>query len=91
MVRAKPTMVETKIRAKFAAKAARDSAVRDALFAAGWRAATIRECALPRSLKVAAAAEQLSRWLLSETETPELSERKISPPTREDEDGSLPR
>lgn len=74
--------------AKFDANVARDSAVRDALLAAGWRVATIWECALRKPEKVAAAADQLSTWLLSETETLELGERDVSPPTREGEDVS---
>ena len=74
--------------AKFDANVARDSAVRAPLLAAGCRVATIWECALRKPEKVAAAAEQLSTWLLSETETLELGEREVSPPTREGEDFS---
>ena len=74
--------------AKFEANFARDSVVRAALLEAGWRVATIWECALRRPEKVAAAADQLSTWLLSETETLELGEREVSPPTREGEDVS---
>lgn len=76
---------------KFAANVARDSAIQAALLAAGWRVATIWECALRKPEKVAAAAEQLSTWLLSETETLELGEREVSPPTREGEDVSSSR
>ncbi|WP_363118392.1 very short patch repair endonuclease [Marivita sp. XM-24bin2] len=73
---------------KFEANIARDSAVRGALLAAGWRVATIWECALQKPEQVAAPADQLSRWLLSETETLELSKREVSPPTGEGEDVS---
>lgn len=73
---------------KFAANVARDSAVRAALLEAGWRVATIWECALRRPEKVAAAADQLSTSLLSETETLELGEREVSSPTGEGEDVS---
>ncbi|RFU14506.1 DNA mismatch endonuclease Vsr [Rhodobacteraceae bacterium W635] len=73
---------------KFAANVARDSAVRAALLEAGWRVATIWECALRKPEKVAAAADQLSTWLLSETETLELGEREVSSPKGEGEDVS---
>ena len=74
--------------AKFAANVARDSAVRDALLAAGWRVATIWECTLRKPEQIVAAADQLSTWLLSETETLELGEREVSAPTGEGEDVS---
>ncbi|RBI85813.1 very short patch repair endonuclease [Rhodosalinus halophilus] len=74
--------------AKFDANVARDSAVRGALLAAVRGVATIWECALGKPEKVAAAADQLSTWSLSETETLELWEREISPSTREGEDVS---
>lgn len=77
--------------AKFDANVARDSAVRGALLAAGWRVATIWECALRKPEQIAAAADQLSTWLLSETETLELGEREVSPATREGEDVSSSR
>lgn len=76
---------------KFAANVARDSAVRAALLEAGWRVATIWECALRKPEQVAVAADQLSTWLLSETETLELGEREVSPPTGEGEDVSSSR
>lgn len=72
-------------------KIAQDSAVRAALLEACWRVATIWECALRKSENIAAAAEQLSTWLLSQTETLELGEREVSPPTREGEDVSSSR
>ena len=73
---------------KFDANVARDSTVREALLAAGWRVATIWECALRKPEKVVAAADQLSTWLLSETETLELGEREVSSSTRKGEDVS---
>ena len=73
---------------KFAANVARDSAVRTALLEAGWRVATIWECTLRKPEQIAAAADQLSTWLLSETETLELGEREVSPPKGEGEDVS---
>jgi DNA mismatch endonuclease (patch repair protein) len=73
---------------KFAANVARDSAVRAALLQAGWRVATIWECALRKPEQIAVAADQLSSWLLSETETLELGEREVSAPTGEGEDVS---
>ena len=76
---------------KFAANVARDSAVRAALLEAGWRVATIWECALRKPEQIAAAADQFSTWLLSETETLELGEREVSPPTGEGEDVSSSR
>ena len=76
---------------KFAANVARDSAARAALLEAGWRVATIWECALRKPEQVAVAADQLSTWLLSETETLELGEREVSPPTGEGEDVSSSR
>lgn len=74
--------------AKFEANVARDSAVRAALLEAGWRVSMIWECALRKPEQIAAAADQLSTWLLSETETLELGEREVSPPKREGEDVS---
>ena len=76
---------------KFAANIARDSAVLAALLEAGWRVATIWECALRKPEQIAVAADQLSTWLLSETETLELGEREVSPPTGEGEDVSSSR
>ena len=76
---------------KFAANVARDSAVRAALLEAGWRVATIWECALRKPEQIAVAADQLSTWLLSETETLELDEGEVSPPTGEGEDVSSSR
>src|SRR6056297_1271758 len=64
--------------AKFAANVARDSAVRDALLVAGWRVATIWECALRKPEQVTLATDRLSGWLLTETDELELGERDVS-------------
>jgi DNA mismatch endonuclease, patch repair protein len=54
---------------KFAANVARDNAVPGALLTAGWRVATIWECALRKPEQVSVAADRLSEWLLTETDT----------------------
>ena len=51
--------------AKFEANVARDSAVREALLEAGWRVATIWECALKKPEQVSASTEILAAWLMS--------------------------
>lgn len=53
-------------RAKFDANVARDSSVRTELHETGWRVATVWECALRKADQVAASAELLSTWLLSD-------------------------
>jgi DNA mismatch endonuclease (patch repair protein) len=73
---------------KFEANVARDNAVQRALLAAGWRVATIWECALRKPRHVAAAGDQLSTWLLAETDALELGEREIVAPPRENRDVS---
>ncbi len=60
--------------AKFKANVFRDSVVRGALLAGGWRVATIWECALRKPEQVTLATDSLSAWLLTETETLELGE-----------------
>lgn len=74
--------------AKFAANVARDSAVRGALLAAGWRVATIWECALRKPEEVSVAADRLSEWLLTESDTLDIGEHDVSVPTRAGEDVS---
>lgn len=76
--------------AKFAANVARDSYVRAALLEAGWRVATIWECALRKPEQIAVTADQLSTWLISETETLDLGEREVSPSTGEGEKSARP-
>lgn len=63
--------------AKFAATMARDSAVREELTQAGWRVATVWECALRKSDQVEIAADLLSAWLLSEDPQLEIGETDV--------------
>lgn len=63
--------------AKFVANVARDSTVRGALLAAGWRVATIWNCALRKPEQVTVATARLSAWLLTETDNLELGEREV--------------
>ena len=49
--------------AKFAANTARDAATRHALSQAGWRVATVWECALRSERDVIAAADAVMEWL----------------------------
>jgi DNA mismatch endonuclease (patch repair protein) len=72
--------------AKFEANVARDSAVREVLLAAGWRVATIWECALRKPEQVSLATQRLSVWLVPETDTLELGEVEVSAPTGDGED-----
>ena len=58
--------------AKFDANVARDSAVRANLLEDGWRVATVWECTLRKPDKVAASAELLSTWLLSDEDQIEI-------------------
>ena len=69
--------------AKFEANVARDSAVRGALLAAGWRVATIWECALRKPEQVNLATDRLSVWLRTEADALELGEHEVSSLTRE--------
>jgi DNA mismatch endonuclease, patch repair protein len=48
---------------KFDANVARDAAVRSALLAAGWRVATVWECALRKETGVEAARDIVAAWL----------------------------
>ncbi|WP_089258962.1 very short patch repair endonuclease [Cereibacter sphaeroides] len=59
-------------RAKFDANVARDRTVRTTLLDGGWRVATVWECALRKPDQVAASAELLSTWLLSEEDQIEI-------------------
>jgi DNA mismatch endonuclease (patch repair protein) len=58
--------------AKFTANVARDAAVRGELLEDGWRVATVWECALRKPDQVAASAELLSTWLLSDEDQIEI-------------------
>jgi DNA mismatch endonuclease (patch repair protein) len=59
-------------RAKFDANVARDRTVGTTLLDGGWRVATVWECALRKTDQVAASAELLSTWLLSEEDQIEI-------------------
>ena len=72
--------------AKFDANVARDSAVRGALLAAGWRVATIWECALRKPEQVTLTTDRLSAWLHTEANALELGEREVSGLTKEGKD-----
>lgn len=50
---------------KFEANIARDAAVRSILLVAGWRVATLWECALRKPQQVELAADKLGMWLVS--------------------------
>ncbi len=72
--------------AKFDANVARDSAVRRALLTAGWRVATIWECALRKPDQVTLATDRLSAWLQTDADALELGEGEVSALTREFQD-----
>ncbi|HEY8596448.1 MAG TPA: very short patch repair endonuclease [Devosiaceae bacterium] len=74
--------------AKFESNVARDRIVRAALLAAGWRVATIWECALREPEQASVTTDRLSAWLLTETDTLELGEREVSVNKRESEEAS---
>ena len=74
--------------AKFESNVTRDIAVQATLLEAGWRVATIWECALRKPEQVNLTADRLSTWLLSETDTFELGEREVLMPPSENNDGS---
>lgn len=58
--------------AKFEANIARDSAVRLSALKDGWRVATIWECALRKPNQIAATANLLSAWILSQEDQIEI-------------------
>ena len=58
--------------AKFAANIARDSTVRRDLLEAGWRVATIWECALRKPERVSEAVNTLQKWLLGSEDEIEI-------------------
>lgn len=57
---------------KFADNVARDASVCEALTGAGWRVATVWECALRKPDQVDAAAELLAKWLVSDGQNCEI-------------------
>jgi DNA mismatch endonuclease (patch repair protein) len=66
--------------AKFESNIARDTAVRAMLLKAGWRVATVWECALRKPDDAAQAADLISNWLLSDQDQIVLGEREVRPP-----------
>lgn len=60
-----PSTRPTFWQSKFEANVARDDVVRAALLEAGWRVATVWECALRKPYQVTTAAELLIEWLRS--------------------------
>lgn len=61
---------------------ARDSTVRTQLLADGWRAATIRECALRNLSQVSAVIDHLATWLLARPVGIEIGESHLCLPQR---------
>jgi len=68
---------------KFSANVARDSAVRSALLLAGWRVATIWECALRTEAGVAAVRDVVSGWLQGGGRELDMGEKDIGAPKDE--------
>ncbi|MEM5472939.1 very short patch repair endonuclease [Hoeflea sp. AS60] len=62
---------------KFAANVVRDSAVHDQMLQAGWRVATVWECALRKSQQVEMAANILAVWLRSSAAEIEIGETDV--------------
>lgn len=62
---------------KFEANVARDSAVRGALLAAGWRVATVWECAVRKPQQVEMASNLLAAWLRGGASKIEISETEV--------------
>lgn len=62
---------------KFETNVARDGLVRATLLDQGWRVAIVWECALRKPEQVFAGAEWLAAWLLTDSETLELSAREV--------------
>lgn len=65
---------------KFGANVARDRAARSALLLAGWRVATIWECAMRSETGVAAARDIVAGWLQSGGRELEVGENNIGTP-----------
>ena len=61
--------------AKFGVNVARDSTVRAALLADGWRVSTVWECTLRKPEQVEAAADLLASWLRRDVAEIEIPER----------------
>lgn len=65
---------------KFSANVARDSAVRSALLLAGWRVATVWECAMRSETGVGAVRDIVVGWLQSGGRELEVGEQDIGTP-----------
>ena len=63
--------------AKFEANVRRDAAIQKDLIKAGWRVATVWECALRETKQVALTAEYLAVWLPSDSVQIEFAEKDI--------------
>lgn len=63
--------------AKFVANVVRDSAVRATLIEAGWRMATVWECALRKQEQVEATTDRLDAWLHSEVAEIEIGGKSL--------------
>lgn len=68
---------------KFSANVMRDTTVRSELLAAGWRVATIWECALRSETGVTAVRDTVSRWLQGGGRELEMGEKDIGAPKDE--------
>ncbi len=62
---------------KFAANVARDSLLVMALINSGWRVAIIWECSLRNSVGIQETAEELSKWLVSDSNQLELGDMPV--------------
>jgi DNA mismatch endonuclease (patch repair protein) len=65
--------------AKFRGNVARDSAVRAALLADGWRVSTVWECALRKPAEVELAANLLASWLRRDVAEIEIPRVQLTP------------
>lgn len=63
--------------AKFEANVIRDAAIRGQLIEAGWRVATVWECALRKTHQLEATVELLAAWLTSNGRQLEVGEKDI--------------
>ena len=64
---------------KFTANVARDDNVRGTLLRAGWRVATVWQCALRKADQVAAVAELMKVWLPSDNMLLSIGEIEVPP------------
>jgi DNA mismatch endonuclease (patch repair protein) len=64
--------------AKFSSNVLRDKMVRGTLLSAGWRVATLWECALRKPQQVALAVELLNKWLRSGDLELEIGEADVT-------------